>query len=77
MEALIAVLAALTGLVGGFVAADWRQRLKLEARLLAAEGDWRETLGKIQAVHNQQVQETQGFTDRLGSLEMQLVGMKR
>lgn len=77
MEPLLIVAASAGLLASGFLLSEILAYRELKSLLLATERDWRDVLGKIQAVHNEQVGQVLTLTDRVGALEMMQLGARK
>lgn len=77
MTELLAVAALIGLLAAGFVLGDYLARRRDVKYMRSTDKHLRDTLEKIQAVHNAQVQQLTDMADRLGGLEMHVKGVKR
>ena len=77
MEILLTI-AALSGLLAsGFLIGDMAQRWRERAERIAFAKDWRDTLGKVSAVHNDQTIKANEMFDRLAAIDMAVRGVKK
>ncbi len=77
MEILLTIAAVSGLLASGFLIADMVQRRRERDERAAFAKEWRDTLGKVSSVHNDQAIKASEMFDRLAAIDMAVRGVKK